>query len=201
MIENTKPEQSALKLGQLILQFLVEDTEQFWLQIVKRSRSLRKLVCLRLDWFEDDWANDTWSALFCCLYIHTYIHFNSSVCFYRQKHKDSLRLKGLNSENPLLEKVTPFQHQVSGARLCFRAGGTGCRSHLTWFYLLSLCCSGLTVRRKLWISTFSPALAVNIKRFLLTSFLQDFHLYFTFCQTSQIRTGAGSEVNSGLSVE
>ena len=124
MIENTKPEQSALKLGQLILQFLVEDTEQFWLQIVKRSRSLRKLVCLRLDWFEDDWANHIWSALFCCLYIHihTYIHFNSSVCFYRQKHKDSLRLKGLNSENPLLEKVTPFQHQVSGARLCFRAG-------------------------------------------------------------------------------
>ena len=31
MIENTKPEQSALKLGQLILQLLVDDTEQFWL--------------------------------------------------------------------------------------------------------------------------------------------------------------------------
>ena len=136
-----------------------------------------------------------------CTYILTYISTHRSAFTDKNTKTVCLRLKGLNSENPLLEKVTPFQHQVSGARLCFRAGGTGCRSHLTWFYLLSLCCSGLTVRRKLWISTFSPALAVNIKRFLLTSFLQDFHLYFTFCQTSQIRTGAGSEVNSGLSVE
>ena len=135
-----------------------------------------------------------------CSAVCAYIHFNSSVCFYRQ-NPQKVRLKGLNSENPLLEKVTPFQHQVSGARLGFRAGETGCRSHLTWSYLLSLCCSGLTSRRKLWISTFSPALAVNIKRFLLTSFLQDFHLYFTFCQTSQRRTGAGCEVNSGLSAE
>ena len=123
MIENTKPEQSALKLGQLILQFLVEDTEQFWLQIVKRSRSLRKLVCLRLDWFEDDGPmilDLPCSAV--CTYILTYISTHRSAFTDKNTKTVCLRLKGLNSENPLLEKVTPFQHQVSGARLCFRAG-------------------------------------------------------------------------------
>ena len=136
------------------------------------------------------------------LSVHTYLHTFQLIGLLLQT-KTQRQSEAKRFE--LRESITGKSDTISAPGVRCQAvlprGGTGCRSQLTWFYLLSLCCSGLTVRRKLWISTFSPALAVNIKRFLLTSFLQDFHLYFTFCQTSQIRTGAGSEVNSGLSVE
>ena len=77
------------------------------------------------------------------LFVHTFILTHRSAFTDKTPKSEAKTFE-------LRESITGKSDTISAPGVRCQAGlprgETGCRSHLTWFYLLSPCCSGLTVR-------------------------------------------------------